>query len=98
MEEGRDKVCHYTEVPADAIGNEAPGTCVRRLIDGGDGAPLFALRMIELAPGGHSLHHRHGYEHEAFVLDGRGQVLMGEAWHDLKPGDVVYVPGWVEHE
>jgi quercetin dioxygenase-like cupin family protein len=54
--------------------------------------------MVEIEPGGHSPHHLHGYEHENFVVEGRGRVFMNGAWHDLKAGDVVFVPADVEHE
>ncbi len=87
------KVCHYSDVPAQTFGDEAPGTSMRWLIDDAhDGAPVYALRMVEIAPGGHSPHHSHPYEHENFIVDGRGRVLIDGSWYDLKPGDVVFVP------
>ena len=37
-----------------------PGTRMRWLIDDThDGAPVYALRMVEIEPGGHSPHHQH---------------------------------------
>ena len=99
MSEPKGKVCHYTDVPADAVGEPAKGASMRWLIDDThDGAPVYALRMVELAPGGHSPHHHHPYEHENFVVEGRGRVLMDGEWHDLKPGDVVYVPANTVHQ
>lgn len=92
------KVCHYSDVPAQTFGEEAPGTSMRWLIDDThDGAPVYALRMVEIAPGGHSPHHSHPYEHENFIVDGRGRVLIEGIWHDLKPGDVVFVPPGAVH-
>jgi len=99
MAEAKGKVCHYTKVKADVVGAEAPGATIRWLIDDThDGAPVYALRMIEIAPGGHSPHHRHDYEHENFVVSGVGRVFMDGVWHDLAPGDVVLVPPGSEHE
>jgi len=58
MKESRAKVVHYTEVPAQLFGPTAPGASIRWLIDGEhDGAPVYALRMIEIEPGGTSPHH-----------------------------------------
>jgi quercetin dioxygenase-like cupin family protein len=92
------KVLHYTEVPAQVFGDEAPGTSIRWLIDDDhDGAPVYALRMIEIAPGGHSPRHAHPYEHENFVVEGRGRVWLNGEWHALTPGDVAFVPGDEEH-
>ena len=99
MAEAKGKVCHYTDVAANVVGPEAPGATMRWLIDDShDGAPVYALRMVELEPGGHSPHHLHPYEHENFVVEGVGRVFMDGIWHDLKPGDVVFVPPDVEHE
>lgn len=96
MSEG--KIVHYTEVPAHIYGDTAPGTSIRWLIDDDhDGAPVYALRMIEIEPGGHTPRHVHPYEHENFVVEGQGRVLMAGEWHTIRPGDVVLVPGNMEH-
>jgi quercetin dioxygenase-like cupin family protein len=99
MAESHGKVIHYTAVPAEPVGGEAKGATIRWLIDDThDGAPVYALRMIELEPGGHSPHHVHPYEHENFVVEGNGRVLIDQVSHDLKPGDVVLVPSGVVHQ
>lgn len=99
MSEAKGKVIHYSEVEGKTMGDIAPGATIRWLIDDDhDGAPTYALRMIELAPGGHSPHHAHPYEHENFVVEGQGQVLLDGEWHDLKPGDVVFMPPDMEHQ
>jgi quercetin dioxygenase-like cupin family protein len=92
------KVCHYTDIPAQTYGDEAPGTQIRWLIDEPhDGAPVYALRMIEIDPGGHTPRHQHPWEHENYIVEGEGRVWIGDAWHALKPGDVVLVPPDAEH-
>lgn len=92
------KVCHYTDVPAQVYGDEAPGTSIRWLIDEPhDGAPTCALRIVEIEPGGHTPRHTHPWEHENFVVAGEGRVLIGDAWHDLKPGDIALIPPNAEH-
>lgn len=69
----------------------AVGCTVRWLVGEEDGAPNFAMRQFEVAPGGHTPRHSHPYEHEVFVLDGTGEVFEGDTAHPLKAGDVVYV-------
>ena len=100
MKEPKAKVVHYTEVPADVFSDsEAAGASIRWLIDDDhDGAPVYALRMIELQPGGYSPRHAHPNEHENFVVEGQGRVLINDTWHDLTPGDVVFVPGDTLHQ
>ena len=99
MTKAKGKVAHYTDIEAVEFGPTAPGAAIRVLIDDEkDGAPVYKLRMIEIAAGGHSPFHSHPYEHENFVVEGKGQVLINEEWFELKPGDVVLVPPGVEHQ
>jgi len=69
----------------------ASGCTVRQLVGQHDGAPTFAMRQFEVAPGGHTPRHFHGYEHEVYVLEGQGLVFEGDTAHPLKAGDVVLV-------
>jgi len=63
MTEPRAKVCHYSEVEAEVFGDEAPGVTIRWVIDEEkDGAPHYALRVIEVAPGGNTPNHTHTFE------------------------------------
>ncbi len=92
------KVCHYTDIPSHPFGDEAPGVFIRWLIDKEkDGAPFYALRLIEVMPGGHTPRHTHPFEHENFVLEGKGRVMIDGEWHSVEPGSVVFVPPDVEH-
>lgn len=99
MGEPKGKVTHYTEVPSARFGEEAPGTSIRWLIDEEhDGAPVFAMRAIEIEPGGHSPDHAHPYEHENYVLEGHGEVFIEDSWYPIGPGSVVFVPPGVRHQ
>jgi quercetin dioxygenase-like cupin family protein len=98
MPEPTAKVIHYTDVPAQVVGPEAPGATIRWVIDEPhDGAPNYALRMIEVAPGGHTPDHTHPYEHENFVVEGKGRVRFGDEWHEVGPGSVIFVPAGMRH-
>ena len=86
------KLQHYSDVPSQAVEMEgASDVVVRWLVSEGDGAPNFAMRQFELAPGGHTPKHSHPYEHEIYVLEGEGVVLDGDQQRPLTPGDVVFV-------
>ena len=67
----------------------------RQLLAGGpESTSSFELRYFELAAGGRSSHERHRHEHAVVVLRGSGEVLLGDAVHALRPGDLVRVaPG-----
>ena len=86
------KVSHHTDIKLQPVDMEgAAHTQVRWLIGSADGAANFAMRMFEIAPGGHTPRHQHDYEHEIYVLEGEGVVFEGDQQHSLKAGDVVYV-------
>jgi quercetin dioxygenase-like cupin family protein len=86
------KLNHYEDIPQQPVEMEASHGCrVRWLVGEKDGAPNFAMRQFEVAPGGYTPRHSHPYEHEVFVLEGQGVVYSGDQPHRLKAGDVVFV-------
>ena len=88
---------HFTDVPAQAAA-EAEGVSVRWLLTREDGAPHFAMRVFDLAPGRSTPYHSHWWEHEVFVLGGEGSVRdeSGEETA-LQSGGVVLVTGDERH-
>jgi len=95
----KPKITHFTSMPAQVFGAEAPGTSIRVLInDVHDGAPVYNMRMIEIEPGGHSPHHQHPYEHENYVLEGAGEVFIDGKTSPIGPGTVILVPPGVPHQ
>jgi quercetin dioxygenase-like cupin family protein len=86
------QIKNYENVPSNEVTMEGSSRCrVRWLIGEGDKAPNFAMREFEVAPGGHTPRHMHDYEHEVFVLAGKGVVVDGERERPLAAGDVVFV-------
>jgi len=90
-----ERSANITKKPVEVEG--ANGVEIRWLISKEDEAPNFAMRMFEVAPGGHTPLHRHPHEHEVFVLEGSGIVVHEGQEHAIGPEDVVYVPGDSEH-
>jgi quercetin dioxygenase-like cupin family protein len=91
------KVKHYSDVPAETVEQGAEGVTIRWIIAEADGAPNFAMRHFEIAPGGHTPHHAHAWEHEVFILTGTGEVVGPDGPEPLTPGTVVLVPPAEEH-
>ena len=86
------KVSDHRQIKSQPVQMQgAEGCTVRWLVGEEDGAPNFAMRQFEVAPGGFTPRHSHPYEHEVYVLDGRGVVYEGDTEHPLKTGDVVYI-------
>jgi quercetin dioxygenase-like cupin family protein len=86
------KVSHYTKTDLQPVDMPGSAGCrVRWLIGSADHAPNFAMRQFEVEPGGHTPQHMHDYEHEVYVLGGRGEVLERGAPHAIAAGDVVFI-------
>ncbi len=93
------KVIHSLEFPPKKVEMDGvDGATIRELITAQDGAPHFAMRMFEVAPGGHTPLHTHPYEHEVFILDGEGELGGGVEAKPLRPGDAVFVPADILHQ
>ena len=73
------------------------GAAMRVLINKEHGAPVFAMRIIEIQKGGFVGLHEHPYEHEVYILRGTALVKAGEESVELNTGDFVFVPGGITH-
>ncbi len=75
----------------------AKGVTIRVLMGENVGAPNFVMRHFELAPGGCTPYHTHPWEHEVFVLSGRGTARRKDGESPIGPGSFVYVAPDEEH-
>lgn len=67
---------------------------IRWLIRG----PNFALRYFRIKKGGYSPKHNHPYEHEVFVLNGKGRVVIDGVEEDFEKNYFIYVPSDKQHQ
>ena len=85
------RIYHYSEMPDEAIGPDAPGSRRTRL---NDVESAVSTAMIEVAPGGHTLQHSHPHEQTMFILEGAGEARDGSGNAPISPGVFIYVrPG-----
>jgi quercetin dioxygenase-like cupin family protein len=68
------------------------GVTIRWVISQKQGAPNFALRVVEFGPGVVFPEHSHPYEHEIFVLEGHGVAEGPDGEAIMKPGTAVLIP------
>lgn len=78
-----------TEVPLEKV---QEGIGIRWLIAEKDGAPNFAMRLIEIEPGVVFEPHHHPYEHEIYVVAGQGTITGPEGEAKMEPGTALFVP------
>ncbi|OPL17895.1 MAG: hypothetical protein AVO35_08385 [Candidatus Aegiribacteria sp. MLS_C] len=75
----------------------AVGVGIRVLIGEENGAPNFIMRRFSVQPGGRTPFHSHSWEHEVFVLEGRGEAVRGTDSYPIESGSAVLVVPNEEH-
>ncbi|MBW1713318.1 MAG: cupin domain-containing protein [Deltaproteobacteria bacterium] len=84
------KVKKVKDVAAQEVG---PGATLRWVISAQDGAENFFMRVVEVEAGGQGPpSHSHPYEHEIFILEGRGKVIGDGEERPFETGDVIFIP------
>ena len=86
------RIYHYTEMPEAVIGSEALGSKKRKL---NDVESAVSTAMIEVAPGGHTLRHRHPYEHTMYIVEGTGDKISSKGW--VAPTGSWDYPVWIDN-
>jgi len=88
-------VKHAKDVEAN---NVAAGkdTTIQILISSQEG-PNFALRKFSMQKGGGMPRHTNTVEHEQYVLRGQATITIGDETHQVKTGDVVFIPEGAKH-
>lgn len=56
------------------------------------GAPTFVMRIFDLPSGASSPYHSHDWEHEVFILSGKGVVVTKDGESAIRAEDAVFVP------
>ena len=88
-------VRHSDSLPAEEV-KAGTGT-TRQVLIGPDQGPNFALRRFIMQPGGGMPRHTNTVEHEQYVLRGAARITLGDEVHQVKAGDVVYIPAGQPH-
>ena len=71
-------------------------TTIQVLITPQEG-PNFALRKFSMQAGGGMPLHTNTVEHEQYVLRGHARIGIGDETHEVRAGDVVFIPAGVVH-
>lgn len=67
---------------------------VRRVVTGGEGG-VANVHVVRVTRGGRHFHA--AYDETYYVLEGHGELTMGDETHRLRPGAVVVIPAGVPH-
>ena len=92
------KHIHYLDEQGEEIKEAgAHGIRLRTVIGEKDGAKNFFMRVVSFADSAASPSHSHPYEHEVFIINGKGTLEVDGKAFPLNPGDVAYVPPDAPH-
>ena len=92
------KHIHYLDEEAVEVSEDgAYGIKLRTVIGEKDGADNFFMRIISFDANASSPAHSHPWEHETFVLRGKGILEVEGEEVPLKAGDITFIPGNAEH-
>lgn len=87
-------VRHYNQVEKIEMDG---GAGIRWLITHRDGAENFSMRLIDVPAGKETPSHSHDYEHEIFVIEGNGNVTLGDRELEIGEGDFIFIPPNIFH-
>lgn len=73
------------------------GGKIRWLITHRDGAQNFSMRLITIPGGKSTPNHSHDYEHEIFVLAGKGEAELDGKNISVEKDMFLFIPGGVTH-
>ncbi|HYK85561.1 MAG TPA: cupin domain-containing protein [Ktedonobacteraceae bacterium] len=91
----------WQNVPVRAYGPEnsnAEGATRQVLIGNEEQSPHFHLRYFAVQPGGHTSLDQHAHDHGIYILHGQARVRLGDEEHEVRTGDIVYIPGNEVHQ
>ena len=57
----------------------------------------LTVTCVEIEPDGRQRVHSHSPEQIYFILEGRGQMTVGQETREVRPGDCVFIPSDVPH-
>ncbi|AFZ70479.1 hypothetical protein Calag_0735 [Caldisphaera lagunensis DSM 15908] len=78
--------------------DQAQKSYIRWLLTDDDGANNFFMRLFRMEPGGHINSHFHPWEHEIFIVEGKGRVRIGSKIYNVEEGNFLFIPPNAEHE
>jgi quercetin dioxygenase-like cupin family protein len=85
------KVQNYRNVEGQEV---VPGVVMRIVAGSDEGAPTFVMRVFEIQPGSAIPAHGHPWEHELFVISGKGKVITDSNEIPVSEGDaIMLLPG-----
>lgn len=79
-------------------GDAVKDASIQVLVSPKDGWEGHVLRVLHVEEGGFTPKHSHPWYHVNYVLEGEGELLIGDTINKLTAGSYAYVPGDTLHQ
>ncbi len=91
-------VSHINKVKKEKVEMEGiKDVYIQWLISKEQGAENYAMRLFTVEPDGVIPKHEHPWEHEIFILEGRGIIGAGDVEKEVEAGNFAYIEPNVPH-
>ncbi|MFA6801764.1 MAG: cupin domain-containing protein [Acholeplasmataceae bacterium] len=91
---GHVKSLETIELKSETIKN----TSMQVLISPSEGWEGHVMRVLHVEKDGYTTKHSHPWYHVNYILEGNGELLIGDQVHHLTKGSYAYVPKNVLHQ
>ena len=71
---------------------EAPGLVKREVVCADKGAPNFCMRVFDVKPGSSTPDHEHPWEHEIYILAGKGLAIGEKERTPVARDSTIFIP------
>ena len=71
---------------------EVPGLVKREVVCADKGAKNFCMRVFDVEPGSSTPSHEHPWEHEIYILSGRGLAVSEQGKTPVEKDSVIFIP------
>ncbi len=89
---------NINEVPMEDVNIDgAKDVKVQWIFGEKDNVPTFYFRIFHVKKGGQTPKHKHPWEHEILILQGKGKVYYEGEYIEFKEGDAFFIPPNKEH-
>ena len=63
-----------------------------------DDAPNFSMRLFKIGPGGYTSKHKHSFEHEVYVINGEGYIILDDKKIKIEKGNAFIIYPYETHQ
>ena len=88
------KITRYSDSKPNS---EVEGVSRRDVLTAEDGVPLVCMQVIEISTHASTASHYHPWEHEIFIVFGKGIVVGEHGSTPIGEGNVVFIPANETH-